>query len=447
MRLRTSLCLVVTLLSPAFLRANTPVVDLLASQGRLGIPLERAQTLESELGQLFIVNVDGFGFAESELALEPDFAPIIDLLQVGGVIPHYGTTDYQRIRRTNRALSALTRLPLLICCDIVRLTAQTAQGTTSAAFGDGYVGGFIRKYKKLPEPSFQTLAGLNAFIFTALGMNVALGPTVDDSTLSPEVEIRARVVMEELRTYGIQPVIKHFPFLPTGANLHYSSPDTRVPLKVAEERFSVFRSLANTSPILMTTHLNDSLVDGRIVTFSPAWLGILRRETGYSGLLMSDGLLMLRNYKDRSVLGGVPAKSVEAVELAVLDPTAKWAVRAILAGHDFVIVEGSAAQTRRAFDGVLREACRGTIIGDDLAGRIEESFERIRRFKKENQALLSRQVEVSEFTIDQVITMMPHDDADFGSFRFARGSLEALATQLAQAAEEPGADGPGVHTQ
>jgi beta-glucosidase-like glycosyl hydrolase len=237
-------------------------------------------------------------------------------------------------------------------------------------------------------------------------------------------------------------VLKHFPFLPTGANLHRSSPDTRVPRDTAEKRFSVFRDLASLSPIVMTTHLNDSLVDNSIVTFSSAWLGILRLDTGYSGLLMSDGLLMLRNYADKRVLGGVPAKTPEAAELAALEPTAVWAIRAILAGHDFVIVEGSAAQTKRAFDGVLGEACSGTLTGNNLARRIEESFQRIKQFKTDNEAFLSRQIDVPPSAIGGVISLAPGDTADLGSFRFDADTMEAVAPELARAAGEAGEPAP-----
>jgi len=429
MRLCTFASLVILLLAPAAARAQSSVVDSLEARGRLGIPRERARELESELGQLFVINVDGFGFPEADLALEPDFAPLVEQLQVGGVIPHYGSSSYERIRRTNRALSALTRLPLLVCCDIVRLSGRKDGRFESAAFGDGYTGGFIGKFKSLNDDQFQTLARLNAFVFAALGMNVALGPTVDDSTHDPATEARARHVVQALTTFGLQPVLKHFPFLPTTANLHRASPDTRVPPEVAQKRFSIFRDLSGLSPIVMTTHLDDSLVDGSIVTFSPAWIGILRRDTGYKGLLMSDGLLMLRNYANPPG-PGFP-------ELAGLDATAAWAVRAILAGHDMIIVEGSAAQTRRAFAGILAEACRGSEMGNELAARIEESSQRITAFKTEHEQLLRRQVDVPMSTINGIISLVPKENTDLSSFRFSAVALAGLAPELASATVTP----------
>jgi beta-glucosidase-like glycosyl hydrolase len=176
----------------------------------------------------------------------------------------------------------------------------------------------------------------------------------------------------------------------------------------------------------MTTHLDDSLVDSRIVTFSPVWLGILRQTTQFSGLLMSDGLLMLKNYTDKSELGGIP-------ELAGLDPTVAWAMRAILAGHDFVIVEGSAGQTLRVFKGVLNEACQGTPTGNELAGRIEESYNRIRQFKLAHEALLSRQIDVPTSIIGEVIAIAPPENTELRTFRFNSVSLSAMAQQIARA--------------
>lgn len=409
--------------------ADTPVVDSLAARGKVGIPIERARGLERELGQLLVINVDGFGW-NGPLALEPEFAPLVRRIQVGGVIPHYGSTSYERIRSTNRALQEMTELPLLVCSDIVRLRGRPrgkGQAAPSSSFGDGYVGGFIGKYRDLPDEQFDTLAALNAFVFASLGTNVALGPTVDDSTRDARTVERARLVLAQLERFGLEPVIKHFPFLPSGANLHASSPDMRVPRAAAEERVRAFRDLAARSPIMMTTHLTDTLVDSRIVTFSARWIELLRGSTGFEGLLMSDGLLMLKAYADRRAFGaGGP-------EEAGLDPAAAWAVRAILAGHDFVIVEGSARQTTRVFDGVLAAACGGSPRGGALADRIEESYRRIRAWKEAHAAALRREVDIPRAVIDAVVAMVPRDGAPLKTFRFDPASLKEIQPSLAEA--------------
>ena len=131
-------------------------------------------------------------------------------------------------------------------------------------------------------------------------------------------------------------------------------------------------------------------MDKALVTFSPAWNVLLRTRTGFDGLLMSDGLLMLKNYADRGPLaGGVPTTG-----FAGLDETAAWAARAILAGHDMVIVEGSAAQTVRVYEGLLAAACGPSAQGAALRARMEESIARIARWKEERREPLRRVVEV-----------------------------------------------------
>ena len=393
----------------------------LAAQGRLGIPIAQARAIESKLGQLMIVNVDGFGVT-AHLGLEPGFPELVSELQVGGVIPHYGTADYLSIRLTNRGLAALTELPLLLCCDIVKIRV----GSAAASFGDGYVGGFLGKYRNLADSSFDTLARLNAFTFAAIGINVALGPTVDASTADTRTPARARTVTARLREFAVAPVLKHFPYLPVRANLHSESPDTVLPFSQAEKRFAIFEEVGGEADIMMTTHLYDSLVDSSLVTFSSKWNGILRKETGFTGLLMSDGLLMLRHYKDRTAFAGGPA----GPDAAGLDQTAVWALRAILAGHDFVIVEGSPAQARRVYNGLLLAACRATPQGERLRDRIEESYGKIVEWKRAHAFALRRQVDVPVSTIGDVIRILPGPTAALGSFRFDSAALARLEPAL-----------------
>ena len=404
--------------------AQSSFVDTLQSGGRLAIPLAQARELEGVVGQLLVVNVDGFGYS-GPLALEPAFAPMVQRLGIGGVIPHYGSTSYNRIVRTNRALAGLTESPLLVCSDIVRLGGA---GRT-ASFGDGYIGGFLGRYRGLADDQLAELARLNAFVFASLGINVSLGPTVDSSTGDPHTVDRARLVVDALKGYGLQVVLKHFPFLPA-ANLHRESPDTKLPLAKAQERFAVFADLSGEADVLMTTHLYDSSVDDALVTFSPTWNGILRERTGYSGLLMTDGLLMLRNYADRRPFaGGVPPR-----DFAGIDPTAAWAARAILAGHDLVIVEGAPWQTVRVCEGLLTAACGSSPADRELRRRILESAARIARWKHGREAELRRTVEVAPADIARVIQLLPADGANLGAFRFDAAGLARLEPVLESAA-------------
>jgi beta-glucosidase-like glycosyl hydrolase len=422
----SALLVLLALLASFPLPAASRYADALAAQGRLSIPLAEARALESVLGQLLVVNVDGFGYT-GNLALEPGFVPMMERLQVGGVIPHYGSADYQKIRRTNRALAGMTTEPLLLCCDIVAVAAPGATGgaARTARFGDGYAGGFIGRFRGLPDEDYRRLAAINAFAFAALGMNVALGPTVDDSTGDPRTEARARALVAELRRFGILPVLKHYPFLPREANLHRESPDTKVALRDVEKRAAVFARMSREAPVLMTTHLADSLVDRDMVTFSAPWNRILRRQTGFDGLLMSDGLLMLGNYAGSSAA----LLARPGTGLAVQGPAA-WAARAILAGHDLVIVEGTAAVTYMVFEGLLAEACGSSPAAGALRARITGAAADIATFKKRNARVLRRQLDVPDAAMAAAVSLAPGSKDDPSVFRVDKARYEALEAAM-----------------
>jgi len=148
---------------------------------------------------------------------------------------------------------------------------------------------------------------------------------------------------------------------------------------------------------------------------------------------MSDGLLMLRNYADTSMLSAGPADP----DMAGIDRTSSWALRAILAGHDFIIVEGSAAMTWRTFQGLLAVACGNTPLGNELRVRIEESYRRIESWKQAREASLRREVDVPAAVITTVVRVLPIDGADLKSFRFDARVLASLEPALRAAQARP----------
>lgn len=244
---------------------------------------------------------------------------------------------------------------------------------------------------------------------------------------------RARVVVAELGRFAVLPVLKHFPFLPRDANLHRESPDTKVALRDVETRAAVFARLSSEAPILMTTHLMDSLVDPDLVTFSPAWIRILRRESRFRGLLMTDGLLMLENYRGASAaLLGQPGGGAGGP--AVANGPAAWAVRAVLAGHDLLIVEGTAAVTYKVFEGLLAEACGSSPAARRLRDRIDDATASIARFKKQNATLLGRRIDISDEVIAKIIALAPAEDARPAGFRIDPSGFAAVEQELRRAA-------------
>jgi hypothetical protein len=99
---------------------------------------------------------------------------------------------------------------------------------------------------------------------------------------------------------------------------------------------------------------------------------------------------MLRNYADRALVG-------------IGDRTVSWAIRAILAGHDMIIVEGGSAITYRVFEGLLAAASRRNRTGTLLRSRIGESYERIVAFKEARREALTKTVDVPGQTVRDLV--------------------------------------------
>ena len=142
---------------------------------------------------------------------------------------------------------------------------------------------------------------------------------------------------------------------------------------------------------------------------------------------------MLRNYTDTSMLAAGPGDP----DAAVIDRTASWALRAILAGHDFIIVEGSAALTYRTFQGLLAVGCSNTPVGNELRVRIEESYKRIESWKQASEASLRREVDVPAAVITTVVRALPLDGPSLSDFTFDARALASLEPALRAAQARP----------
>jgi hypothetical protein len=196
--------------------------------------------------------------------------------------------------------------------------------------------------------------------------------------------------------------LKHWPFIPAGTNLHKVSTDTKATATEVDGLTTVFRRLAPRADLMMSTHVFDSLIDPySLVTFSPTWIARLRRDTGFKGLLVSDGLLMLRSYRELAA----PPKPIPGLGGSAEDEYAGWAMRAILAGHDMLILESTAWTTRQVFGKVFALACRSD--GRELRDRINASYARIQEFKRVHAAEIGAAVEAPVSLIDGILAAMP----------------------------------------
>jgi beta-glucosidase-like glycosyl hydrolase len=335
---------------------------------------------ETMVGQLIMASVDGYGYegkANPALppALHPEYYRMVRELGLGAVLPHYATRDPLLIRESNRALARMADTPLIIAADYIRINLPRP-----AEFGDGFSGGILSKLEDFSDAEFARAADGDAAVHRLLGFTMALGPTVDASSRSRDAVQRAGILIAAYRRNGIFACIKHYPLVPAGFNLHS---ETQALAYTSEELFALeapFRDLAPLSRAMMSTHVLAPAVDAlNAASFSSAWTKRLRASTGFSGILISDGLFMAQRYDKRPLDPRVDA-DWEAFGIAA--PASRLAIASIMAGHDMVILEGTSTQTRRARDALLLAFARSDAAGLAFRARARESYERVIAFKR-----------------------------------------------------------------
>jgi beta-N-acetylhexosaminidase len=208
----------------------------------------------------------------------------------------------------------------------------------------------------------------------ALGIDVNCAPLLDvpapeghgiigDRALgeTPEaVARRARAVCSGLRAGGVLPVIKHLPGHGRApVDSHLSLPLVSAPREALERvDFAAFRPLAGEA-LGMTAHVVYAAIDReRCATLSAEVIGVIRREIGFGGLLMTDDLSM-------RALDGPMAERARAALAAgcdvILHCNGDMAEMREIAA---VVPQLSGAAARRA---ARAEAERGTAEHFDLA--------------------------------------------------------------------------------
>jgi len=165
----------------------------------------------------------------------------------------------------------------------------------------------------------------------AAGVDVNLAPVADvnSNPLNPVIGVRsfgsdpalvARHVaayIRGLQAAGVAAVAKHFPgHGDTSTDSHRELPTVRVDADTLERRELVPFDAAVAAGTLgvMTSHILVPALDDRLpATFSDPVLSVLRRRSGFSGLIVSDALDMAGASADR----GVPEAAVLALAAGV----------------------------------------------------------------------------------------------------------------------------------
>jgi beta-N-acetylhexosaminidase len=358
--------------------------------------LMRGMTLEEKVGQLFVVEV----FGQDANTVSPEMAArnralygvdtpaqVIDKYRPGGVIYFTAGRGADNLRNptqiatlSNGLQSAATRqrlpLPLLISTDqeggavVSRLPAPATAMPGNMALGAGRSTADARRSAEVIGAELAAV-GINQDYAPVADVNVnPANPVIGVRSVGENPQLVSDMVTAQVSGFhagGVAAVAKHFPgHGNTSVDSHFGLPE--VPHTREElERIDLppFRAaIASGVDTIMTAHVVVRAVDpsGAPATMSePILTGLLRRQLGYNGLIVTDALDM----------GG--ATSTYPPDVAP--------VAAFKAGADQLVL---APQMDVAFASVLRAVQSGEITHQ----RLDESVRRILMLKL-NRGLFS----------------------------------------------------------
>ncbi len=348
----------------------------------------RELSLEDKVGQIFF----GFVYAEEVDTPTQEF---LERTHLGNII-YFEWANGLYCPQQVKALSLQLRETITATTGVPPLLAVDQEG--------GRVSHLYREFGSHPSPASLGLTmDLNAAYTSAyamaqelaeVGVTMNLAPVVDLSESDGFIGSRAFGSKPELvvamaeqfikahRDVGVATILKHFPgHGATRINSHYALPVIeKERAQLEAEDLVPFRQLAPVTGALMTGHLYVPALDPTVpATFSSAILtDLLRREWGYSGVVMSDSLVMRGLVENQKTF----EDAVEGVT--------KAAIRAFQAGCDCLVVGGlewgdavvtpeqNASMLERVMGG-FREA---VLSGDISQERLDQSVERMIKFKK-----------------------------------------------------------------
>ena len=204
---------------------------------------------------------------------------------------------------------------------------------------------------------------------------------------------------------GITTSVKHFPYTqPNKFDPHKTTLDIKISKeKLKKDFFSYFENVLPFSGMVMTTHMLNSNIDPlNNVSFSKKWISLLRDESNlnYDGIIISDAVEMIDNFPPEIKYHGM--KWNERLDLNI-NPISITTLRTILSGHDMILSQTSSDQYETRYRDLMKLACQDDSLGKKLRLRINESYDRIKRYKEKNKEALSNITKVSNADISYLV--------------------------------------------
>jgi len=331
-------------------------------------------SLKQKIAQMVIARASGFSLDHQRLypQWELDNQLSEDLITnygIGGIILVGGSVG--EVKQRINHWQSLAQIPLFICADVEEGVGQRFAGAVQfpppMALAEIW-----RKDRQLALSLAEQMGQITALESLAIGINWLLAPVADvnSNPRNPVINVRSfgttPLIVSELtcafhqgaHTYPVLTTAKHFPgHGDTAIDSHLLTPiihsDRQHFWDIELPPFQALISQGIDS--IMTAHLIAEAWDREnIATFSQKIVqDLLRNELGFSGLIITDALVM----------GGVGKLS-----------SAEMAIKAIQAGVDILLMPPDAIAVIEAIYAAVMDG----IITEE---RIEQSFTRIKQAK------------------------------------------------------------------
>ena len=378
------------------------ISDDLAKQGRLGIKPEQCREVEAKLGQTFYMTVDGYGTKQT---VASEYNDLVGRIQPGGILPHFQNHGLGDLRVATDKLKQVSKMPLMIGVDYEKVYVGDAGKT--ATLGMGYYQGLIGKLNRASPECYEKVGYLEGLLHRAIGLNHALGPTVEfrpEANFTPaEKNERINALMNGLAASAVETTLKHFPYTPSDYSLETQSKDTAVPASEVDAKYMpVYKEFANRAGFAMSTHLLNSQVDpNNMTTFSRKWTDKLRNEANFNGILMTDALFMISRYKD--TMNSLTRTWTDTKNVTFHNDVSIFAAKALLAGHDMIFLESPAKETAEVFSDLVSLACQNSSTGQRLRSRVLTAFDKIKAYKDKNRDALNTSQKLPAPLVEKLI--------------------------------------------
>ena len=322
-------------------------------------------SLREMVGQMFVVSVGG---------TEPDYyvEKMVRERNIGGVILFgHNMQSEAQVRSLTGSLQELSlrtepAVPLFVAVD-------QEGGTVGSAPWVAPQPSAARIGRRGDPAEARAVAGEIGRQLLRAGVNTDLAPVVDTGfgaaigarSYGEDPELVAAMgaaAVEGFEAAGIVSAAKHFPnHGPATSDSHVSLPVVEHDAKtVRSYDLPPFRAAVGAGvPMVMVGHLVYPAIDPeRPASLSPEAVGMLRKDLGFDGVVVTDDLAMA------GASGG--------------RPPARAAVEAVKAGADLLIVSSPPQQQADAYDAVVAAVGSGEIPRE----RIRESVGRVLRVKE-----------------------------------------------------------------